>query len=459
MDIPDNVVSLSETDGMPHSVEAEIAVVGGLIIDNSQFDNVAEVLTEDDFYVPKHQLIFSALADLHEKQQPFDIVTLSETLDVRDELDRAGGLSYLAEMAESTPSTANIMAYANIVRERATFRQMIVAANEIARSGTSPEGQSTDTLLQFAERKFAEIAEGRPKEGGWADAQQLLDKSIDKITEMFESEDGLTGITTGWDRLDEMTSGWQDQDLVISAARPSMGKTTLAMNTVESALFAQSGPVCVFSLEMPAEQLMLRMLASVGRIDQTRLRNGQLEQEDWGKLTAAIEQLRETKLFIDDTPGLSPADIRSRLRRIEREHGQIALVMVDYLQLMRIPGFSEGRTNEISEISRSLKGIAREFKAPMLALSQLNRSLEQRPNKRPVNSDLRESGAIEQDADIIMFIYRDEVYNEDSPDRGIAELIIGKQRNGPIGSVKVAFVGKLSRFENLAANAYDDFSE
>ena len=459
MDIHDNVVSLSETDGMPHSVEAEIAVVGGLIIDNSQFDNVAEVLTEDDFYVPKHQLIFSALADLHEKQQPFDIVTLSETLDVRDELDRAGGLSYLAEMAESTPSTANIMAYANIVRERATFRQMIVAANEIARSGTSPEGQSTDTLLQFAERKFAEIAEGRPKEGGWADAQQLLDKSIDKITEMFESEDGLTGITTGWDRLDEMTSGWQDQDLVIIAARPSMGKTTLAMNTVESALFAQSGPVCVFSLEMPAEQLMLRMLASVGRIDQTRLRNGQLEQEDWGKLTAAIEQLRETKLFIDDTPGLSPADIRSRLRRIEREHGQIALVMVDYLQLMRIPGFSEGRTNEISEISRSLKGIAREFKAPMLALSQLNRSLEQRPNKRPVNSDLRESGAIEQDADIIMFIYRDEVYNEDSPDRGIAELIIGKQRNGPIGSVKVAFVGKLSRFENLAANAYDDFSE
>jgi replicative DNA helicase len=459
MDIPNNVVSLSETDGMPHSVEAEIAVVGGLIIDNSQFDNVAEVLTEDDFYVAKHQLIFSALADLHEKQQPFDIVTLSETLDVRDELDRAGGLAYLAEMAESTPSTANIMAYANIVRERATFRQMIVAANEIARSGSSPEGQSTDTLLQFAERKFAEIAEGRPKEGGWADAQQLLDKSIDKITEMFESEDGLTGITTGWDRLDEMTSGWQDQDLVIIAARPSMGKTTLAMNTVESALFAQSGPVCVFSLEMPAEQLMLRMLASVGRIDQTRLRTGQLEQEDWGKLTAAIEQLRETKLFIDDTPGLSPADIRSRLRRIEREHGPIALVMVDYLQLMRIPGFSEGRTNEISEISRSLKGIAREFKAPMLALSQLNRSLEQRPNKRPVNSDLRESGAIEQDADIIMFIYRDEVYNEDSPDRGIAELIIGKQRNGPIGSVKVAFVGKLSRFENLAANAYDDFSE
>jgi len=459
MDIPDNVVSLSESDGMPHSVEAEIAVVGGLIIENSQFDNVAEVLTEDDFYLPKHRLIFSAMCVLHEKQQPFDIVTLSEMLDVRDELDRAGGLAYLAEMAESTPSTANIMAYANIVRERATLRQLIVAANEIARSSTAPEGRDSDSLLQYAERKVAEIAEGRPKEGGWADAKQLLDKSVDKITEMFESEDGLTGITTGWDRLDEMTSGWQDQDLVIIAARPSMGKTTLAMNTVESALFAQSGPVCVFSLEMPAEQLMLRMLASVGRIDQTRLRNGQLEQEDWGKLTAAIEQLRDTKLFIDDTPGLSPADMRSRLRRIEREHGQIALVMVDYLQLMRIPGFSEGRTNEISEISRSLKGIAREFKAPMLALSQLNRSLEQRPNKRPVNSDLRESGAIEQDADIIMFIYRDEVYNEDSPERGIAELIIGKQRNGPIGTVKVGFVGKLSRFENLAANAYEEFAE
>ena len=439
-----------ERPSLPHSEEAEVAVIGGLMIENGHLDNAMEVVSEEDFFIDRHRLIFSAMQYLHERSQPFDVITLSEALEARDELDRAGGFAYLSEMAESTPSTANIMAYANIVRERATVRQLITAANEIARNSLSPAGMDSDSLLQLAERKVADIAENRPKQGGWLDAKELLDKSVEKITELFESEDGLTGLSTGWDSLDEMTSGWQDQDLVIIAARPSMGKTTLAMNTVEKAALSQSQPVCVFSLEMPAEQLMMRMLASVGRIDQTRIRTGQLESEDWPKLTAAIQQLRDTKLFIDDTPGLSPADIRARLRRIEREHGKVAMVMVDYLQLMRISGFSEGRTQEISEISRSLKAIAREFKCPMLALSQLNRSLEQRPNKRPVNSDLRESGAIEQDADIIMFIYRDEVYNEDSPDRGVAELIIGKQRNGPIGTTRVAFVGKLSRFENLA---------
>ncbi|WP_298633045.1 replicative DNA helicase [uncultured Umboniibacter sp.] len=451
---------LTERPSLPHSEEAEVAVIGGLMIENGHLDNVMEVVTEDDFFIDRHRLIFSAMQSLHERSQPFDIITLSESLDARDELGRAGGLVYLSEMAESTPSTSNIMAYANIVRERATVRQLITAANEISRTSLAPAGMDSDSLLQLAERKVADIAENRPKQGGWLDAKELLDKSVEKITELFESEDGLTGLSTGWDSLDDMTSGWQDQDLVIIAARPSMGKTTLAMNTVEKAALSQSQPVCVFSLEMPAEQLMMRMLASVGRIDQTRIRTGQLEHDDWPKLTAAIEQLRDTKLFIDDTPGLSPADIRARLRRIEREHGKVAMVMVDYLQLMRISGFSEGRTQEISEISRSLKAIAREFKCPMLALSQLNRSLEQRPNKRPVNSDLRESGAIEQDADIIMFIYRDEVYNEDSPDRGVAELIIGKQRNGPIGTTRVAFVGKLSRFENLSPDQYGgDYDE
>ncbi len=446
----------AEKPNMPHSEEAEVAVVGGLMLDNSNLDNVLEIVTENDFFASRHQLIFSAMVLLHERGSPFDVITVSEALDARDELERAGGLPYLTEMAESTPSTANIMAYANIVRERATVRQLITAANEIARNSLAPTGMDSDALLQLAERKVADISEGRPKTGGWVDSKELLDRSVEKITELFESEDGLTGLTTGWDVLDEMTSGWQAQDLVIIAARPSMGKTTLAMNTVETAAMTQGQPVCVFSLEMPAEQLMMRMLASVGRIDQTRIRTGQLETEDWPKLTAAIQQLRDTKLFIDDTPGLSPAEMRARLRRIEREHGKIAMVMVDYLQLMRIPGFGEGRTQEISEISRSLKGLAREFKCPMLALSQLNRSLEQRPNKRPVNSDLRESGAIEQDADIIMFIYRDEVYNEDSPEKGVAELIIGKQRNGPIGTARVAFIGKLSKFDNLAPDTYGE---
>jgi len=449
-----------EKSSMPHSDEAEVAVIGGLMLDNSNLDNVLEVVAEQDFFSSRHQLIFSAMVTLHEKQVPFDVITLSEALDARDELERAGGLVYLTEMAEATPSTANIMAYANIVREHSTVRQLITAANEIARNSSSPTGMDSDSLLRLAERKVADIVEGRPKSGGWLGSQELLDKSVEKITELFESEEGMTGISTGWDVLDEMTSGWQEQDLVIIAARPSMGKTTLAMNTVETAAMTQGQPVCVFSLEMPAEQLMMRMLASVGRIDQTRIRTGQLEHDDWPKLTAAIQQLRDTKLFIDDTPGLSPAEMRARLKRIEREHGKIAMVMVDYLQLMKIPGFTEGRTQEISEISRSLKALAREFECPMLALSQLNRSLEQRPNKRPVNSDLRESGAIEQDADIIMFIYRDEVYNEDSPEKGVAELIIGKQRNGPIGTARVAFIGKLSKFDNLAPEAYgENFGE
>lgn len=460
MDNFDHELTNSINNSMPHSEEAELGVLGGLMLDSGELDNVLELIDEADFYKPAHQLIFSALVSLHEKSTAIDLITVSEILDSRGELERSGGLSYIAEVADSTPSTANIIAYANIVRERSTVRKLIVAANEISRTSNDANGLDSDALLQLAERKVADIAESRPKEGGWLGAEELLSKSVEKIEELFGSEDGLTGISTGWDHLDEMTSGWQQQDLVIIAARPSMGKTTLAMNTVEKAAMSQSLPVCVFSLEMPAEQLMMRMLASVGRIDQTRLRNGTLESDDWPKLTAAVNQLKGTKLFIDDTPGLSPAEMRARLRRIEREHGGIAMVMVDYLQLMRIPGFSEGRTQEISEISRSLKGLAREFKCPMLALSQLNRSLEQRPNKRPVNSDLRESGAIEQDADIIMFIYRDEVYNEDSPEKGVAELIIGKQRNGPIGTSRVAFVGKLSRFENLAPGAFSgDYGE
>ncbi|MGB1140237.1 MAG: replicative DNA helicase, partial [Halioglobus sp.] len=301
------------------------------------------------------------------------------------------------------------------------------------------------------------IAEQGPKAGGPEDINPLLKQALGRIEELAASGGGITGLTTGFSKLDDMTSGLQPSDLVIVAGRPSMGKTSFAMNLVENAVLAQDKPVLVFSMEMPADSLIVRMLSSIGRIDQTRIRTGALEQEDWPRLSTAVNKLKDVPLFIDDTPALTPTEVRSRARRVHRENGGLAMIMVDYLQLMRVAGASEGRTAEISEISRSLKAIAKEFNCPMVALSQLNRSLEQRPNKRPVNSDLRESGAIEQDADVIMFIYRDEVYNEESPDKGIAEIIIGKQRNGPIGTAKLAFIGQNTRFENLAPGAYDDY--
>lgn len=436
----------------PHSLEAEQSVLGGLMIANDAWDRVADLLSDADFYRPEHRLIFRRMAQLTEASQPIDVVTLADSLAHAEELERAGGFAYLAEIARNTPSAANIRAYAVAVRERSSLRALIAAAQSIADSGFHPEGRNSGELLDEAERRIAQITEERPKNGGPEPVNPLLKRAVDRIDELFNSDSMITGVSTGFKDLDEMTSGLQRGDMVVVAARPSMGKTTFAMNLVEHAVMTGTKPVIVYSMEMPAEQLIMRLLSSIGRINQTKVRTGKLEDEDWPKLSAAISKLKDRPLFIDDTPALSPIEIRSRTRRIAREHGNPALIMIDYIQLMQVAGSTDGRTAEISEISRSIKAMAKEFECPVVALSQLNRGVEQRPNKRPVNSDLRESGAIEQDADIIMFIYRDEVYNEESPDKGVAEIIIGKQRNGPIGTARLAFIGKYTRFDNLALN-------
>ena len=441
---------LANGPGMPHSIEAEQSVLGALMLDNSRLDAVLAVITEQDFYRDDHKIIFRMMLSLQEAGQPLDVITLSEELHKHNELDRIGGLGYLVDMANNTPSATNILAYANIVRERSTLRQLIIVAQEIGKSGMNPAGLDSDDLLHLAEKRVAEIAEDRPKEGGLVGVNDLLKATVQRIDELFRSGSDITGVASGLTDLDQRTSGWQPGELIILAARPSMGKTALALNFVESAMFSQKKSVVVFSMEMPSAALIMRMMSSIGRIDQTKMRNGKLTEEDWPKLSSAVAKMKDKLLFIDDTPGLNPQEMRARIKRIAREHGNPGMIMVDYLQLMQIAGSSEGRTQEISEISRSLKAIAKEFECPVIALSQLNRGVEQRPNKRPMNSDLRESGAIEQDADVILFIYRDEYYHEDSPDKGIAELIIGKQRNGEIGTCRAAFIGKYTRFDNLA---------
>lgn len=433
----------------PHSIEAEQAVIGGLLIDNRRWDDVADKLISTDFYRPEHQKIFDVIAGLCEAAQPVDVVTVSERLSALMELDEIGGVVYLTRLAKNTPSAANIKAYAGIVRERALLRQLIRVSGEIADKAFQPAGLSSEQILDVAEQRVFEIAEMRAKQSGPRAIKPLLAIAVDKIDELFTSGEPITGLPTGFDDLDDKSSGLQPGDLVIVAGRPSMGKTTFAMNVCENAAIKSGKPVLVFSMEMPAESLVMRMLSSLGRIDQTKIRSGKLEEEDWPRLNSAISLLSEQKLFIDDTPALSPMEVRARARRVYRECGDLGLILVDYLQLMQVPG-AESRVAEISEISRMLKALAKELNVPVIALSQLNRSLEQRPNKRPVMSDLRESGAIEQDADLIAFIYRDEVYNEDSPDKGVAEIIIGKQRNGPTGTIRLAFLGKFTKFENLA---------
>ena len=392
-----------------------------------------------------------------DRGEPVDVITVADRLLATGELDAAGGHTYLAELAEQTPTASNVRAYAKAVRERSVLRQLINAAQDIASAGFNPEGRSSEELVDEAERLIMQISEGGQKAGGPQAMAPLLSGALERIEELYNTGGDITGLTTGFIDLDRMTSGLQSSDLVIVAGRPSMGKTSFAMNLVENAALASDRPIMVFSMEMPAEQLVIRMLSSLGRIDQSRVRTGKLEQDDWPKLSSATEKLKDTQIFIDDTPALTPTELRSRVRRLVREQGDLGMIMVDYLQLMRVAGSNEGRTAEISEISRSLKALAKEFKVPVVALSQLNRALEQRPNKRPVNSDLRESGAIEQDADVIMFIYRDEVYNEDSPDQGVAEIIIGKQRNGPIGTCRLSFQGQFTRFENLARRDYENY--
>jgi replicative DNA helicase len=441
----------------PYSLEAEQAVLGGLMLVNDAWDTVAERVGESDFYRHDHRLIFRAMEQLVERRHPFDVVTLSEALDKLGELESAGGLAYLGDLAANTPSATNIKAYADIVRERSILRQLIAAAHSIADRAFNPEGLHSGDILDEAERKIFSIAEQRPSLGGPERVDHLVTGAMQRIDELYRSGSQLTGLSTGFIDIDNMTSGLQPSDLIIVAGRPSMGKTSFAMNIVENTVLRHDKPVVVFSMEMSGESLVMRMLSSLGRIDYQKIRTGKLDEEDWPRLTSAMTLLTDRPLFVDGTPALSPGDIRARLRRIVREHGSVGLVMIDYLQLMRVVGTVENRVGEISEISRSLKALAKEFNVPVIALSQLNRGLEQRPNKRPVMSDLRESGAIEQDADLIMFIYRDEVYNEDSPDKGVAEIIIGKQRNGPIGTKKLAFLGKYTKFEDLAQGSYDHY--
>jgi len=439
----------------PHSIQAEQSVLGGLMLDNQTWDSVADKVSEEDFYRKDHKLIFRTIAQLAEKQDPFDVITLSEALETTGELKDVGGLAYLGTLAKDTPSAANIVAYANIVRDRSVLRQLIHVGTDISDSAFNPEGRETVELLENAERQVFSIAEQRQRgQGGFSPIKSLLADAVDKIETLFEMEGNITGAGTGFTDFDEMTSGLQPADLIIVAGRPSMGKTTIAMNIAENVAIQGDKPVAVFSMEMPGEALAMRMMSSLGRIDQHKVRTGKLDDDEWPRMTSAINLLAETKLFIDDTPALTPTEVRARSRRLAREHGQLGLIVLDYLQLMQSPSSGENRVQQISDISRGLKSLAKEMNVPVIALSQLNRNLEQRPNKRPVMSDLRESGAIEQDADLIVFVYRDEVYNEDSPDKGIAEIIIGKQRNGPLGTTRLTFLGQYTRFENFAGDPY-----
>ena len=438
----------------PHSQEAEQAVLGGLMIDNSGWDKIADIIAPEDFYRQDHRLVLEAIASLSESSKPFDAVTVSQWLKNSGDLDEVGGLPYLGELARQTPSAANIKAYADIVRERSVLRQLIEVGTNIADSGYSTEGRASKELVDEAEQAVFRIAEsGNHSQNGPRSIKSLLSDAVDRIDMLYQQDDALTGVPSGYTDFDEQTSGLQPSDLVIVAGRPSMGKTTFAMNIAEHAAIKHQKPVMVFSMEMSGEQLAMRMMSSLGRIDQGRIRTGKLDDDDWHRLTSSIGILADAPLYIDDTPALNPTELRARARRMARENG-LGMIVIDYLQLMQSSGRSDNRTAEISEISRSLKALAKELHVPVVALSQLNRSLEQRPNKRPIMSDLRESGAIEQDADVIAFIYRDEVYNEDSPDKGVAEIIIAKQRNGPIGTTRLTFRGQFTRFENFMPDSY-----
>ncbi len=426
-------------------------MLGGLLLDNRRWDEVVDEVGAHDFYSQNHRLIFEAISGLQGLSDPADVVTTSEWLENEGNLEAAGGLAYLGNLANNTPSTANILTYAKIVRERSILRSLISAANEISDTAYHPKGRTPRQVLDHAEQLVFDISErdGRSQKG-FSSIQELLARSIERITELHESEESITGISTGFTDLDAETSGLQPGDLIIVAGRPSMGKTSFAMNIAEFVAVEKKLPVAVFSLEMPGEQLAMRMLSSLGRINSNRVRTGKLADEDWPRLNSATGLLDKSLLFVDDSASLNAMDLRSRARRIYRENNDLGLIVVDYIQLMHTAETMENRATEISGITRSLKILAKELNVPVLALSQLNRRLEERTNKRPIMSDLRESGAIEQDADVIFFIYRDEVYNEQSEQKGTAEIIIGKQRNGPIGKINLAFLGEYTRFENLA---------
>jgi replicative DNA helicase len=442
----------------PHSMEAEQSVLGGLLLSASAWDQVADKVTEPDFYREDHRLIFRAIRDLHESSRPCDAVTVSEWFESHGKADQVDGGHYISQLANNTPSAANVGAYADIVREKSILRSLIDVGARITTSAFASDGRESSTLLEEAERLVFAIADkGKRRGSGYVSVQDSLKEAMAKIEELNAFEGDITGIPTGFVDFDRISAGLQPSDLIVIAGRPSMGKTTFAMNIAENAAIKHGKSVAVFSMEMASLQLVMRMFSSLGQIDQNRIRTGTLEDMDWPKLTSAMNLLHKSKIFIDDTPALSPAELRARARRLKREH-DIDLIVVDYLQLMSVPDNKENRATEIAEISRSLKTIAKELNVPVVALSQLNRALEQRPNKRPLMADLRESGAIEQDADLIVFIYRDEVYNKETGEKGKAEIIIGKHRNGSTGTVYLGFQGPWLRFVNLvpeSAYQYD----
>lgn len=443
----------SEHSELPaFSIEAEQAVLGALMLDVHAWDRVADRITVSDFYRHEHQLIYQAINQLMAKNQAVDVLTIAEVLKSSQKLEEVGGEAYLFELAQNTPTAANVISYADIVRERAILRNLTQVGRSIVENSGAYSNRDIQEILDQAERDVLQISEKRSRGSGPVKISTLLARTTDRIDTLYHSGSEITGVATGFLDFDRMTAGLQPGDLVIIAGRPSMGKTAFAINIAEYVAIHAKQPVLIFSMEMPAESITMRMLSSLGRIDQHRVRTGKLHDDDWPRIANAVSLLSEAPMYIDDTPAMTPHEVRSRARRIAREYdGTLGLIVIDYLQLMRVPGNIENRTHEISEISRALKTLAKELNVPLIALSQLNRSLEQRHDRRPVMSDLRESGAIEQDADLIAFIYRDEVYNEDSPDKGIAEIIIRKQRNGPIGDFRLTFLGNFTRFDNHAA--------
>ena len=438
----------------PQSVEAEQSILGGLLLDNTAWDRIADVVSGGDFYRADHRLIFQHVGALIEGGKPADVLTLAESLELSGRLAEVGGQSYLGALASNTPSAANIRRYAEIVRERAIMRRLVTVGTEIADAALSPMGRTAGQMLDEAEGRIFEIAEaGARGKSGFVTIEELAARVVTRMDELYHSDNpsDITGIPTGYTDLDSRTSGLQPSDLIIVAGRPSMGKTAFALNIAEYVAIDFGLPVAVFSMEMSGEQVAMRMLGSLARVSQHKIRTGRVEEDDWGRVTKGLEKLQNANVHIDDSGALNPLELRARARRLYRSCGKLGLIVVDYLQLMSgSRGDSENRATELSEISRSLKALAKELNVPIIALSQLNRSVESRTDRRPMMSDLRESGAIEQDADVILFIYRDEVYNADSPDKGMAEIIIGKQRNGPIGKVMLTFLGEFTRFENFA---------
>lgn len=448
------ISTISNVKTPPHSNEAEQSLLGALMLSANSWDKVADKIDESDFYRENHRLIFRAIAELSQQAQPSDAVTVAEWFASHGKLDRVDGGAYVTMLANETPGPANILGYAHIVREKSILRQLIDIGSDIADDALNSAGRPSKELLEEAEQRIYAIADqGAHRQSGYVSIQQAMAEAMDLLNELQESDGDLTGVPTGFTELDARTAGLQPTDLIIVAARPSMGKTTFAMNIAEKASIRYKVPVAVFSMEMSDSQLVMRLFSSLGQIGQDKLRTGKLDNHDWVNLRSAMTMLKGAQMFIDQTPSLSPTDLRARARRMKREH-DIGMIVIDYLQLMKVPGAGDNRTQEISEISRSLKALAKELKVPVIALSQLNRALEQRPDKRPKMSDLRESGAIEQDADLILFIYRDEVYNEDSPDKGKAEIIIGKHRNGAIGHFNLSFQGEYLRFRDFTYDHY-----